>query len=323
MRPSEDDFMSIKMKQDQEEAVKGQIMENINVQGKEYHLMKGNPENVQYRASFNALTEKTFGFNFEQWNQGGYWTNQYLPYSILDGNTVVSNVSVNLMDFDVCGKPKRLIQLGTVMTDDAYRNQGLSRVLMDMVIKEWKDKGEAIYLFANDSVLSFYPKFGFHAVDQYQYTKAIRKKVKERAAKKLNMSDESHRKLVYEKAKVSSSMAKISMVGNAELIMFYCIAFMKDSVYYLEEYDTVVVAHEEQGLLEVFGVFCKEEVSLDLILDHMAKEDTKRVRLCFTPKETESYQFIPLEGEGTLFILGNGLDLFGEQLLMFPLLSHA
>lgn len=298
-------------------------MEIINIQGKEFRFVKGNPENVQYRASFNALTEKTFGFNFEHWYQSGYWTNQYLPYSILDGHRVVSNVSVNLMDFEVCGKPKRLIQLGTVMTDPDYRNQGLSRVLMDIVMAEWKDKCDFIYLFANDSVLSFYPKFGFQAADQYQCTKTIHKKDKTGADKKLNMSDESHRKLVYEKAKASSSMAKISMVGNAELIMFYCISFMKDSVYYIEAYETVVVAHEEQGLLEVFGVFCKEDVSLDVIIDCMAKEDTKSVRLCFTPKETESYHFIPLEGEGTLFILGEDLDLFRDQRMMFPLLSHA
>lgn len=298
-------------------------MENINIQGKEYHLVKGNPENVQYRASFNALTEKTFGFNFEHWYQSGYWTNQYLRYSILDGHRVVSNVSVNLMDFEVCGKAKRLIQLGTVMTDDAYRNQGLSRVLMDIVIAEWKDKCDFIYLFANDSVLNFYPKFGFHTADQYQCTKTIRKKDKTRAAKKLNMSDESHRKLVYEKANASSSMAKISMVGNAELIMFYGIAFMKDSVYYIGAYNTVVVAHEEQGLLDMFGVFCKEEVSLDVIVDYMAKEDTKSVRLYFMPKETESNRFFPLEGEGTLFILGEDQNLFKEQQLMFPLLSHA
>lgn len=297
-------------------------MENINIQGKQYHLMKGNPENIQYRASFNELTEKTFGFNFEHWYQSGYWTKQYRPYSILDGNDVVSNVSVNLMDFDVCGIPKRLIQLGTVMTDDAYRNQGLNRALMEIVIAEWKDQCDLIYLFANDSVLNFYPKFGFHAVDQVQCIKTIHKKEKSGAAKKLNMSDEANRKLVYDKVNASTSMAKISMVGNAELIMYYCISFMKDNVYYIEEYDTIVVAHEEQGVLEVFGVFCKEEVSLEVIIEMMAKEDTKSVRLCFTPKETESYGFIPLEGEGTLLILGEDQNLFKEQQLMFPLLSH-
>lgn len=220
-------------------------MEYININNKEYKFMIGNPQDDHYRRSFNALTEKTFGFNFEQWYQSGYWKNQYIPYSILDGDEVVSNVSVNVMDFEVFGKTKRLIQLGTVMTDDAYRNQGLVRVLMDKVIADWQSKCEYLYLFANDSVLDFYPKFGFKAINQYQCTKKISKKDKESSAIKLNMSDESDRALVYEKANASSSIAKISMIGNAELIMFYCTSYMKDRVYYIKEYNAIVVAHHE------------------------------------------------------------------------------
>ena len=242
-------------------------MQIINIQGKEYHLMKGNPENVQYRASFNAVTEKTFGFNFEQWYQSGYWINQYIPYSLMDGEEVVANVSVNVMDIEVYGNTKRLIQVGTVMTDAACRDQGLIRVLLNKVIADWQAKCEYIYLFANESVLNFYPKFGFKAINQYQCTKTISKKDKDKSAKKLNMADECDRALVYEKANASSSNAKINMLGNAELIIFYCTSFMKDRVYYIKEYKTVVVAHHEHEVLEVFGVFCKEKVPLDVILD--------------------------------------------------------
>lgn len=52
------------------------------------------------------------------------------------------------------------------MTDVKYRDQGLLRIIMEKVIAEWKDKCELIYLFANDSVLDFYPKFGFDKVQQ-------------------------------------------------------------------------------------------------------------------------------------------------------------
>lgn len=298
-------------------------MEYISINNKEYKFAIGNPENDQYRESYNLLTEKTFGFNFEEWYQSGYWTDQYIPYSLLDGDVVVSNVSVNVMDIEVFGKTKRLIQLGTVMTDSAYRNQGLVRVLMNNVIADWKDKCEYIYLFANDSVLNFYPKFGFEASNQHQCTKELSKKDKNRCALKLNMSDKIHRELVYEKANARSSIAKISMLGNAELIMFYGISSMKDRVYYIEAYETVVIAHHEHEVLEVFGVFCEGQVSLELILDYMANEDTRSVKLYFTPQETELYKNITLEGEGTLFVLGEDPDLLENKQFMFPLLSHA
>lgn len=59
------------------------------------------------------------------------------------------------------------------MTDCEYRNKGISRKLMDKVLQDWKDKCDAIYLYANDSVLDFYPKFGFIKAKEYQYSKNI------------------------------------------------------------------------------------------------------------------------------------------------------
>ena len=65
------------------------------------------------------------------------------------------------MDFKVFGEEKQYIQLGTVMTHPDYRKKGLSRVLTNKAIADYREKCDLIYLFANSSVLNFYPKFGF------------------------------------------------------------------------------------------------------------------------------------------------------------------
>ena len=122
--------------------------------------------------------------------------------------------------------------------------------------------------------------------------------------KKLNMPDECDRALVYNKANVLSSFSKISMRGNAELIMFYCNLFMSDSVYYIKNYDAVIIANFVEDTIEVLDIFCAEEVSIDEILNFLVNENIKRVKLYFTPKETDFYIKTPLEGEDTLFILG-------------------
>lgn len=64
-------------------------------------------------------------------------------------------------------------------------------------------------------------------------------------------------------------------------------------------------------------------IPLEIILDYMANEDTESVKLYFTPQESESYNLTPLEGEGTLFILGEDPDLLKCTQFMFPSLSHA
>lgn len=297
-------------------------MEHININGKEYKFIIGTGKDDNFRKSLNALTEKTFGFNFEQWYQGGYWKNQYIPYSLMDGDVVVSNVSVSTMNFDVFGKAKKYIQLGTVMTDVKYRNQGLLKIILKKVITEWIDKCDLIYLFANDSVLDFYPKFGFTKLQQYQCSKLVNKKDKYGLVQKLDMSNEYDRELMYSKAHDSCSFSKIYMHDNAELIMFYCTSFMKDSIYYIRDYDAVVIAEFNDDTIEILDVFCKKEVSLDKIFNYLINKNIKKEKIYFTPKEIDSYTILPLEGEDTLFVLGEDTMLLTHNQFMFPKLSH-
>ena len=120
-------------------------------------------------SSFNELTRKTFWFDFVSWHGAGHFSDMYVPHVIMDGEKVVSNVSVNRMQFDMGGVIKHFIQLGTVMTDEAYRGQGLNQKIMEFILQEYKDKVDGIYLFGNDSVLNYYPKFGFEPCEEYEY----------------------------------------------------------------------------------------------------------------------------------------------------------
>ncbi len=165
-------------------------MEYIKINGKEYQFAFGYGKNNELRKSFNDLTQEIFEFNFEQWYQDGYWKNQFIPYSLLDGAKIVSSVSVNIMDFKVFGEEKRYIQLGTVMTNPDYRNQGLLRVLLKKAIEDYRDKCDLIYLFANNSVLDFYPKFGFQELNQYQCIKKADEISTDVSVEKLNMSED-------------------------------------------------------------------------------------------------------------------------------------
>lgn len=298
-------------------------MDYININDKKYKFVIGNGKDDKYRAGINALTQKTFGFSFENWYQEGFWKNQYIPYSLMDGDKVVSNVSVNLMDLEIFGERKKYIQLGTVMTDEAYKKQGLARILMEKVLADYKDKSDFMYLFANDSAVDFYPKFGFTKISQYIYTKAISKTENGGTFKTLDMDDLNDRKLVYNKAKAAFPIAQVSMCNNGELAMFYCNGFMKNSIYYVPDYDAVVVADFDKDQLKLFDVFCEKEISVDDIIDCFAKEDIKKLQLYFTPKKTASYEIKKVEWEDTLFVMGKDKALFEGKKFMFPELSHA
>lgn len=56
------------------------------------------------------------------------------------------------------------------MTHPDYRHQGLATKLMNHIIKKYEKDYDFIYLFANDTMLEFYPKFGFEKVQESSFS---------------------------------------------------------------------------------------------------------------------------------------------------------
>ncbi|HOO27196.1 MAG TPA: GNAT family N-acetyltransferase, partial [Lachnospiraceae bacterium] len=272
--------------------------------------------------SFNELAEVTFGLDFENWYKNGYWTDRYVPYSIITGNKVVSNVSVNKMEFAVNGENKKYMQLGTVMTDEKYRNQGLIKRIMQEIEKDFQDSVDGFYLFANDRVLDFYPRFGYRKGIEYQYSKVLRSHL-HRQAKQISMN---HKEdwLILEKAiELSVSNSAFEMRNNKELIMFYVTQFMQENVYYIEEEGAYVIAEINGNELFLHNIFAEKEVNMETIIDAFG-DGLDQVVFGFTPLTSQGYQVKRLcEKDTTLFLKGRDFDLFEQKRGMFPSLSHA
>ena len=199
-----------------------------------YEIVKNYRDNKALRDSFNELAEKTFGLNFEGWYQNGFWGDNYNPYSIVIDGKVVANVSVNRTDMWADGQQKRLYQLGTVMTEEGHRNRGLIRAIMAEVEKDTAN-ADGVYLFGNDSVAEFYPKFGFRTGKEFCYSKTVSQKggceminVPMRTAADWAVLDKAMEKNVFR--------GGCDMVGNPQLIFFYVSQFMQENVYYCERW---------------------------------------------------------------------------------------
>ena len=293
------------------------------IKGKEYFYTNEVRKNPSIRHSFNELAKKIYGIDFECWCQNGFWEDNYIPYVLIDEDKVVSNVSVNIIHTNYRNEEKLFIQLGTVMTDECYRKQGLSQWLIEKILDEWKGQCDALYLFANDTVLDFYPKFGFVKKQEYQAIGTVVSR--EAEIRILDMDSDSNRKLLYEKYALSNQFSDLTMDSNRGLLMFYCSQFMKENIYYIAKYDLVVVAEYDTNKLICYDIFGRSNVTLQEILSVMAKEDTKVCMLGFTPKDKANFSFDKVNAEGTtLFWYSEKENIFSCYVkLMFPLLSHA
>ncbi|WP_434302902.1 GNAT family N-acetyltransferase [Clostridium botulinum] len=279
-------------------------------------------DNDTLRRSYNSLAEKTFGLSFEEFYQNGYWTDKYIPYSLVDNGKVIANASVNIIKFLYYGQEKLCLQISTVMTDIDYRNQGLSKYLIEKILKEWKEKCDSIYLFANDSVLDFYPKFGFEKVIEYQCSSLITPT--EGRVKKLDMDSADDRALLKRYYAKSNPYSALSMEDNYGLLMFYCTSSMKDYIYFLEDFDTVIIASNENEVLTCYDVFGSGDHALLDVVSRVAEPQIYTVVFGFTPAENVTFNSQILEEEDTtLFVLKGKENFFVKNQIMFPVLSHA
>lgn len=274
------------------------------------------------RNSFNELTEKTYSFNFVEWFKNGFWSEKYIPCSLVYGGRVLANVSVNLMDFNMDGAKKHYIQIGTVMTDKEYRGQGLSRYLMERIIAEYKEKVDGIYLFGNDSVLNFYPKFGFIMGMEYQHSKSINGTNNKMLVEHVNMADMNNRQKFLDTVKNSVSNERLSM-NNFGLIAFWTTGPVSDMIYYHADEDAYIIADIKNDNLWIHQVISTHKVNLEKVINSFGSTINK-VILGFTPYETNGYDVKEFHEEDcTFFYLGKDLENIGKKKLIFPTLSHA
>ena len=292
-----------------------------------YEIVKNYRNNDALRASFNALSKATFGLEFETWYRNGYWGEKYNPYSIVVDGQVVANVSVNTTDMLWDGSRKHFLQLGTVMTAKPYRRQGMIRRIMEEIEKDYGQDVDGIYLFANDSVLDFYPKFGFRTEKEYQYTKKIAPQEGENGRidtlVQVPMREKSAWMQLEHAILNSASQSRLALTDNIGLLMFYVTGFMQENVYYDREQEAYVIAETEGEEVLIHNIFSGRQVDPGRIAAAFG-ENIRQVRLGFTPVCAEGYTMSEVrEEDTTLFIKEKAFDEFEKEKLMIPTLAHA
>lgn len=289
-------------------------------------------DNAVLRNSFNQLVRNTFGFDFTEWYKVGHWGEMYIPHVLVNGDQVVSNVSVNLMHFEVNGVQKNYIQLGTVMTDKRYCGMGLNRYIMENIIEEYKDKADGIYLFANDTVLDYYTRFGFLPSKEYEYFMVCSDmdNIEPYVLEKTDMMQSQQCSGLYNAIKNCCNNAGclnqndgMYMDRNLGLYQFWMAAGFGDCIYYIPEKDVYIAASVEGEVLHIHQVFGKEHIETR----RLVKSFGGRIREAvtgYTPACKEEFQAREHKEEDcTLFIMGKDLQCIENDKMMFPVFSHA
>ncbi len=285
-----------------------------------FSIEKNYRDNEALRASFNKLSQGTFGLSFENWYQNGFWKDNYNPYSVVIDGEVVANVSVNACNMNYKGKEIKLIQLGTIMTAPEHRGKGYARKLMEEVMKDYEEKVDGMYLFANDSVLEFYPRFGFKEAKEFQLSKEVAQDG-ECTAAQVPMNDKKDFDKMVEILATKSQNSNMYMVGNTGLYMFYLSQFMTENVFYIAECDSYAIAEIEDDTLILHTIIGEGDV--DEVIKAFGSQ-IKKVVLCFTPKNPSGFDKNELhEEDTTFFVKGRFFEENSGEEYMLQAITHA
>jgi len=290
----------------------------------QYKLVSNYRHDEKLKDSFNDLAIKTFGLDFRGWYNKGYWNDQYIPYSFVKDESVIANASIYKMSIRIKGERLNGIQIGTVMTDENYRHQGLAKQLMLHILKEYEGAYDFIYLFANNTVLDFYPKFGFSRIHESEFSLDLTNKpIQPKNANVKQLTIEQDLELLENYAKkrdTQSSMIEVEQ--NESLLMFYFTLVFPNAIYYLEDLKTIVLMEEEEGVLNIYDIISLQSINVEDLLASIVKETTKKVVFYFTPEftmEGMTATILPNDDDA-LFVLSKKPILQGN--FMFPLTSH-
>ena len=279
------------------------------------------------RHALNDLTKRTFGFDFEAWVTGGYFEGDYIPYSFIEDGKIIANVSANKMTFLQNGVERNYIQIGTVMTDEAYRRQGLAKKLMEHVVKQYKDDCDGFYLFANLDAVDFYNKCGFSKETEYRYSvkdEFCMGKSTGEIFMPVNTADEQMKQKYMDMVRCSAVNSSLEQINKFGLQMFYTADM--ENVYYAKDIDCFIVAETEENTLLLQSIICENQVALSDVLQRVRGEyhkcqlgfvlDLKDMDMC----EAEKYDG---SDDYRLFYFGEQLKSIEKEKLYFPKLSHA
>jgi len=297
----------------------------VNIRDQKYSLQINYQQDEKLRLALNTMTQEFWGFDFESFYQSSYWEADTILYSLFQNNEIVAHLTVSIFDARLADQTLRLAQVGTVMTSEKFRNRGLARFLMQYSMDELGDQIDGIFLFANDTVLDFYPKFGLQIQAEYQASMPISSSGEPTLVRKLDL-DNSEDLARFDYYITHSKRNAVLETKNKGITYFYCLAHpefgYKDAILYIPTLQVIAIVQKEDTCMTIFHLFQLQNTDLKEIVQILSSEEIKTVNFGFTPL-TDAVQYnLHQEEDLTLFISTALVPFFENQKLMIPLLAH-
>jgi len=250
--------------------------------GKEYVFIKDYKHQDMYRKSFADLGKRIFDIDFEEFYQKGFWGDDYICYSYVHENVVISNVSLSTMELIIEGEHVRAIQIGTVMTDPLFRRKGLAYQLMTKIFEDYDPTCTLYFLAADEEAIPLYEKCGFIANPENKYIIEVSKT--QRLNHELTPCQLTVEELLHLKRQAQPLSTILSAVKDEHVLLFYYMMGFKESIYRLTD-ELYVIYEREDSCLNLYTILSTKPFDLQEIIESIVFEGIDKVICHFTPDQ--------------------------------------
>ncbi len=271
-----------------------------------------NHNDQDYQRGLDALLTSVF-FSFDFWFALHLWDEQYESYAIVEDGRFVSNICVYKSQILLHGRERLALSVGAVCTLPDYRGRGYARMLMEHIIARYP--GVPMYLSANQSVVDFYPRFGFSRVEEERLPVAVLNM--DHAASAVRMTPQDVRQYLADRGNLSGVL---DMRNSLPLSMFHLHSGAYDGMLYaLPELDALLIAEQKGETLHIAGLFAPQPLTWARLAEHLPFSGVRRVTFGFMPDTLDiPYTMEPDPNPTIWFTRGVSADLNG---LKFPELA--
>lgn len=234
------------------------------------------------RAAFIRFIEKIHRVNFTLWEATGYWDNLYRPFSLFQGEELISNVCIYSMAAVVNGRRCQVAQVSGVGTLPEWRKRGLNRELTTLAI-EWARHDHAFaFLFADDDAIPFYRKCGFRPVRDHAERVGANAITPRAGLVKMDLvKSQEQRDLLFAMAQEREMIS--NRFGNItpRLVMYHALYGLRNCAYHLGELGVFLFMKRTEKRTIVFDIIGSDIPPFEILAPYLATEWTEEFEFRF------------------------------------------
>ena len=233
---------------------------------------------------------------------------EYIPFSFALGRRIIANISLGKVNLMLMGRERKAYIVQTVGVLPQFRGKGLIRELFEPVKSYLVAHGGLSFLLAHAGVAQFYPRFGYRAQEEYEFTvPAPQCHQFFQTAKKVNLQNPQERQRFIEYAEQRAPVSQIfGIYRQSELLLWFCDRVYGRDLSYLPETDCYAISRIAENTLILSDIIGPNIPLLKELYPFLGQPFLERVRFEFTPDLLcKEYECHPSPDDDVFFIQGD------------------